>query len=531
MSEYPDGFETWETERRDEFFAGKARAYRAQVDGGFDDRSVGQPPSSVSLRRASEIEAVGISWVWRGWLARGKMQLIGGQPGAGKTTLAIKIAATVSACERWPDGSFATSGNVVIWSGEDDPADTLVPRLSASGADLEKVFVVEHVIEDNQRRSFDPAKDIVSLRHAIEKAGGAALIIVDPVVSAVAADSHKNSETRRALQPLVDLAREADAALLGIHHFSKGTAGREPIERITGSVAFGALARVVMVAAKEPDAEDGTAGRRIFARAKSNIGPDDGGFAYSLDLVPMPGHPDITASVAVWGDRIDGTAKEMLAVAEAPDGDEAASELQEAIDFLLDFLLDGPRLTKEVKKAGADCGQSWRTIRRAQQSLGIKPAKRGMTEGWEWSLPEGGQQNPKMSIPETLDTFEKVGHLRGLNGALTDSLDDLEERKAMAAGSCPEQFLDAYSRLQCQRPLSISDADWRQAIDDTGQLLDRWGSLAAEFQWTPGELFDLPSQDMPGGLVWWLRGEQVEALGPRFARTKSGRTFNLETGQ
>ena len=491
----------------------------------FDDRSVGQPPSSVSLRRASEIDAVGISWVWRGWLARGKMQLIGGQPGAGKTTLAIKIAATVSACERWPDGSFATSGNVVIWSGEDDPADTLVPRLSASGADLEKVFVVEHVIEDNQRRSFDPAKDIVSLRHAIEKAGGAALIIVDPVVSAVAADSHKNSETRRALQPLVDLAREANAALLGIHHFSKGTAGREPIERITGSVAFGALARVVMVAAKEPDAEDGTAGRRIFARAKSNIGPDDGGFAYSLDLVPMPGHPDITASVAVWGDRIDGTAKEMLAVAEADDNGDA-TVLQEATDFLVDLLADGPKPTREIKKAATDCGLSWATVRRAQHDLKIKPAKRGMADGWEWSLSEGAHQNPKMLTPERLSTFANHEHLRGLNGAVTDSLDDLEERKAMAAGSCPEQFLDAYSRLQCQRPLSISDADWRQAIDDAGQLLDRWGSVAAEFQWTPGELFDLPGHDTPGGLVWWLRGEQVEALGPRFARTKSGRAYS-----
>jgi hypothetical protein len=83
-----------------------------------------------------------------------------------------------------------------------------------------------------------------------------------------------------------------------VTHFSKGTSGKEPIDRITGSVAFGALARVVMVAAKEPEADDGTAGRRILARAKSNIGPDEGGFAYSLELKPMPGH-DIEASVAV----------------------------------------------------------------------------------------------------------------------------------------------------------------------------------------------------------------------------------------
>ena len=139
------------------------------------------------------------------------------------------------------------------------------------------------------------------------------------LVSAAAGDSHKNGETRRSLQPLVDLASDVKAALLGITHFSKGTSGREPFERIIGSVAFGALARVVMVAAKEPETEDGTAGRRIMARAKSNIGPDEGGFAYSLELVPMPGRADINASVAVWGERIDGTARDILAVAETSD--------------------------------------------------------------------------------------------------------------------------------------------------------------------------------------------------------------------
>jgi putative DNA primase/helicase len=98
-----------------------------------------------------------------------------------------------------------------------------------------------------------------------------------------------------------------------------------------------------MVAAKEPEANDGTAGRRIIARAKSNIGPDEGGFAYSLQLVPMREQPDIVASIAVWGESIDGTARDMLAVAESTDDDEAVSALHEAKDFLLDFLMEGPK--------------------------------------------------------------------------------------------------------------------------------------------------------------------------------------------
>jgi len=221
-----------------------------------------KPPSSVRLRRASEIKVTPISWVWPGWLAQGKMHILGGQPGSGKTTLAMKIAATVTTGGQWPDGTTATKGNVIIWSGEDDPADTLIPRLAISGADLARVFFVEDVLEGRERRPFDPAKDIASLRRAIEAAGGAVLLVVDPIVSAVAGDSHKNSETRRSLQPLVDLAGSVGAALVGITHFTKGTAGREPIERITGSLAFGALARVVMVAAARPGRPTSPTGAR-----------------------------------------------------------------------------------------------------------------------------------------------------------------------------------------------------------------------------------------------------------------------------
>jgi hypothetical protein len=122
----------------------------------------------------------------------GKMHIIAGQPGTGKTTIAMKMAAAVSAGGRWPDGSNAKQGNVVIWSGEDDPADTLIPRLEASGADLSRIFFAGEMMCGKERRVFDPAKDIPALQAAIEAAGGAGMIIIDPIVSATAADSHKN---------------------------------------------------------------------------------------------------------------------------------------------------------------------------------------------------------------------------------------------------------------------------------------------------------------------------------------------------
>jgi putative DNA primase/helicase len=345
---------------------------------------------TVELTCASTLQPEPVNWLWPGWLARGKMHIIGGQPGAGKTTIAMRMAATTTIGGRWPDGSHSPLGNVIIWSGEDDPADTLLPRLVASGADVERVFFVGDVAQGGERRPFDPAKDMVPLREAIGKAGGCVLIVVDPIVSAVAGDSHKNADTRRALQPLVDLAASVNAALLGITHLSKGTSGREPIERITGSIAFGALARVVMIAGKEGETEDGTPPRRFLARAKSNIGPDEGGFAYELRQEPMPGDDRIIASIAVFGEAIEGTARDMLAAAEAtPDTDRDA--MGEAEELLRTLLNDGPVLAKDIRDAADAHAISWRTINSAKKTIGVKSYREGEAGArgkgkWWWKL-------------------------------------------------------------------------------------------------------------------------------------------------
>lgn len=195
------------------------------------------PPSDtaprVILRRGCDVEPVPIDWLWSGWLAAGKLHLIGGAPGTGKTTVAVALAATVSSGGQWPDGSRARAGSVVIWSGEDDNADTLNPRLRAAGADLQRVHTVGGVIDQGESYPFDPSRDMAALRDAISGLPDVRLIVIDPVVSAISGDSHKNAEVRRGLQPLVDLAGELRCALLGVTHFSKGTSGRDPVERIS----------------------------------------------------------------------------------------------------------------------------------------------------------------------------------------------------------------------------------------------------------------------------------------------------------
>ncbi|MCX7147537.1 MAG: AAA family ATPase [Sulfuritalea sp.] len=358
----------------------------------------GEYASCVELLRGSDVKPEAVTWLWPGWLAAGKMHVLGGAPGTGKTTISMALAATVTTGGRWPDGSRSPVGNVVIWSGEDDPADTLVPRLALSGADMTRVYFIADVFDGDGRRSFDPARDMEPLRRELTEIGDVRLLIVDPIVSAVIGDSHKNAEVRRSLQPLVDLAAFMRCALLGITHFSKGTGGRDPVERLTGSLAFGALARVVMVAAKHQ--EEGEDGRtvRLFIRAKSNIGPDDGGFEYDLHQGELKAYPGIFASSVLWGDAVEGAARELLATADATSDDGEGGTQADARRFLSDLLADGSMPVKSIRADADGAGYSWATIRRAQKALGIEAVKEGGHFGngkqqWVWKLlvTEGAQ--------------------------------------------------------------------------------------------------------------------------------------------
>lgn len=355
---------------------------------------------SVELIAASSITPEPISWLWPGWLARGKLHIEAGPPSTGKTTLALAKAATVTRGGTWPDGTRAPRGWVVMWSGEDDVKDTLVPRMIAAKADLNRVRFVGAVNDETGTRAFDPGHDVPRLAKAISRLPEPpALLIVDPIVSAVTGDSHKNAETRRALAPLVDLARQYNCAVIGITHFTKGTAGREPLERVTGSLAFGAVARIVMATVRRPDDHpDGPA--RLLVRAKSNIGPDGGGFHYQIEETELDTHPGLFATRATWGDAIEGTARSLLCAAEADltaDADAApdAPARTQAENWLRDYLAKGPLSSAQVVREAAREGVSERTLHRARRALGVESTCSGFgrERASVWSLPAGTFDN------------------------------------------------------------------------------------------------------------------------------------------
>ena len=379
--------------------------------------------SSVGLIRASDVSPQPIKWLWPNWLSEGKLHILAGSPGTGKTTIGCAFAATVSAGGPWPDGTESSAGNVVIWSGEDDCEDTLRPRLGAMGADLSRVLFVDDVVEGGEHRTFDPARDIEILKRELLKIGEVKLLVIDPVVSAISGDSNKNAEVRRGLQPLVDLASSMRCALLGITHFSKATAGRDPVERITGSLAFGAFARVVLVAAKHQEAGDDGSNARVLCRAKSNIGPDGGGVYYELQQLELENYPGVFTQALKWGHPIEGEARDLLDIADARQGGQGESLVSRAAKFLTELLADGPIESKLVRSTAREAGFSEATINRAKSESKLLSKKIGMNDGWMWCLPDIDQdwKSPESSkmLNLTEDTqqilmsnFENVEHLR-----------------------------------------------------------------------------------------------------------------------
>lgn len=150
------------------------------------------------------------------------------------------------------------------------------------------------------------------------------------------------------------------------------------------------------------------------------------------------------------------------------------------------------------------------------------------------SYPGRGFPRNDGAKPDPFGSFgsSEGGGFSGIDGPPQPNEVDLEESAAIAIdGGVPAVYADAWARLQCQKPLWVSDGEWRQAIAAAGRFLDQWGSLAVDFQWTAGDLFDVPGNGKPGGLIWFLGSEAVRSLGLEYAATDGGRVFDrIERG-
>ena len=347
---------------------------------------------NVVLQSLQAVKEAPVAWLWPGWLPAGMLTLLSGAGGTGKSTLAFNFAAAITIAGSWPDGqTYHQSENVLIWSSEDDLARTIKPRLMAAGADLAKVHAIQGTRDEfGDILPFDPSHDIDTLREVAKRMGGVALLIIDPIVSAVAGDMHKANDVRRSLQPIVFFAEEFHCAVLGITHFAKNTSGRNATERVIGSQAFAALARMVLVTAKEEDSD-----QRVFTRAKSNISVDTGGIHYTIEAVTLPSALGVIETTrVVWGAAVEGNARSILASVEDILPREPVNLTQSAMLFLHGELAAGAKPAREVETRAKEMGISTKALRSAREQLRVLSSRAGFRGHVLWSLP--GQQERLM---------------------------------------------------------------------------------------------------------------------------------------
>ena len=357
---------------------------------------------SLISRGASGIVPEKVEWLWSGRLARGKHACIAGEPGTGKSQLSIAIIAAVTTGGDWPcgEGRPPIIGNVIILSAEDGAADTIVPRLMAAEANLERVEIVSAVgsTDGKDRRAFNLRTDIELLEKKIAEIGDVVLVVVDPVSSYLGkTDSHKNSEVRGVLEPLSDMADRTRVAILTITHFSKTGAGNttKALHRFIGSIAFTGAPRTAFAVIEDAESQ----GRYLFLHAKNNLAAPPQGIAFRLEQTIVG--PDVVASRVCWeSEPVSITANQALAAEAA--GEDQRSAIEAAEEFLRQTLEGGPVPQKELKADAEGAGLSWATVRRAKDRLGVivtRETEGGFGSGagrWLWRLrcstpPQGAQ--------------------------------------------------------------------------------------------------------------------------------------------
>jgi putative DNA primase/helicase len=274
-----------------------------------ETHAAGDMPAAGTLvtRRVSDVDARPIRWLWPYRIPRGKLTIIAGHPGLGKSQLTADVAARVTAGGKWPDGvGHATGGgHVIVLTAEDDTADTLRPRLEAAGADLERVHVVDGVIRgysgDGTRyqRQFSLESDLAALDAKLSELERVELVVLDPIsVYLGNIDSHVNAEVRGALGPVKDLAERHRAAFVAISHMSKA-GGTQALLRVTGSLAFIAAARAGYLVAADPE----TAERMLFLPLKNNLARPQPGMAFRIETAKVSSAAGaIETSRVVWDD-------------------------------------------------------------------------------------------------------------------------------------------------------------------------------------------------------------------------------------
>jgi archaellum biogenesis ATPase FlaH len=337
-----------------------------------------------------EVEVEKIRWIWPGYIPAGKLTIIAGDPGMGKSTIVCDLVSRISRGTFLPSGNRGVTGMSLIASAEDAASDTIVPRLISAGADLQKVGIIREVrdgddAEDTHFLSFP--RDLDLLRQTLIDRG-CRVLIIDPLNAFLekGTDTYKDQDMRRVLHPLESIAEESGTSILVVAHLNKKE-DTSTLYRIGGSIGFIGAARSVLAVARMDD------DTRVLYSLKNNVAVRPPSLSYETKQVRRVsgnghgtwlGEQVVNSSGIRWLGEVDFNPLSKTANKTGGKCDEEASEflrvvLQEAGE------MESSQIFREARIAGI----SKPSLTKLKLELGIKAVKKH--DAWYWKWPEVSQ--------------------------------------------------------------------------------------------------------------------------------------------
>jgi putative DNA primase/helicase len=363
---------------------------RAQFDRETATRAAsnGAEVSQLETIALAHVEPKPIVPIWPGALYAGKVTVLAGLPGDGKSLVSIDLAARISVGAVWPcgDGRFQ-KGQTLLLSVEDDPADTIRPRADVAGADstvIEYIKGVSRIDEETGKRVLDTVSLIADLPNIEAKITGIGVIyfIVDPLTSFAGNDTNKTADMRRLLDSLSQMAARTGVAVLVITHLNKRSDARKALQLVAGSHVITAAVRVVLASALDPNDKQ----RRLLLPIKVNIARNEGGFAFRINAQPHRICGDIPRCNWEPARVLDLTADDAL-IDSTPRAQAAVERANEVQDWLRDLLRFEPVLAATMWSQAKARKYSERRVRAALKALKASCEILGYQGRWHYRLP------------------------------------------------------------------------------------------------------------------------------------------------
>lgn len=332
--------------------------------------------NNLRIISGSEVEPREVEWLWYPYIPYGKVTIIQGDPGEGKSTFVLNLAAMLTTGTTLPSsagiqsespaGDFVGESepiNVIYQNTEDDLEDTVIPRFIKAGGDRSRVFFID---ESDAALSFADKRIGETIRRT-----GAKLIIFDPLTSYIGEDISINlaNEVRSRMNYLIDVAKATGCAIIIVGHMNK-MSGAKALYRSLGSIDVVGSARSCLLIGSSPDDPS----KRIMAVQKCNLAEKGKAIEFSID-----------SGKVSFLRQVDVTADELVNAFSSA-GKRTNTKLEKAKEVLVCMLTDGPKLQRDVMAEMTALGISKRTAADAKGELGV--VSRKIKDAWIWELPE-----------------------------------------------------------------------------------------------------------------------------------------------